>query len=517
MHPIESIVQEAQVAFSSLLVAQSQTLERAVREYTKRYGREPPPNFSQWFDLAVQHDFVLIDEFDSIMLMFEPFWGVAPSVLRKLVANSQDQFPEFIAEYKVDGGSITTALGHDADWFRQSLIRLLPSEWAGMLPNMSLAVSVRDEPTVCVPRDALDNAMRLARSRASDQISEMELARPDNAHSPRFLNVGRQEAWEAMTISCPVQSTARHPFCTSSTPNESLSFIRNITKSKDVCQNCDFQHLEGFLMAPETLRLTHSLVPIWSQGKPSSFNDITLPSPYYLARNGDYVEAEDPDWEDKASGLYWVGAATGGHTTEANWKQMQRQRMTLMTQHNSSTPIELLHEVRPGLWSAYTTNMSVVNALFSTRIVGVTPQCEHAACEAQKQAFGVGEQEVKDPVSAVFAHKIALDMDGNSFSGRFYKLLRSKSMVMKQTVFSEWHDDRVFPWIHYAPVSTKFGDLPELVRFLATTERGDKIAARIAREGAEWAGKALRETDLQLVWLRMLLEYGRIMDLNRDD
>ena len=28
--------------------------------------------------------------------------------------------------------------------------------------------------------------------------------------------------------------------------------------------------------------------------------------------------------------------------------------------------------------------------------MGVTPQCEFAACEAQKQAFGIGEQVVKD-------------------------------------------------------------------------------------------------------------------------
>ena len=334
-------------------------------------------------------------------------------------------------------------------------------------------------------------------------------------HSPRFLNVGKQDAWEATTLSCPVDSPARNPFCVPTTAEDGPYFIRNLTKSKNTCEHCELQDSEGFLMAPETLHLTHSLVPIWSQGKPSSFNDIVFPSPYYYVRSGDYREAEDPDWGNKDNQLYWVGAATGGHMTESNWKQMQRQRLTLMTQAGSTTPIQLLHETEQGVWQPYTSNMSEVSSLFSTRVIGVTGQCENAACEAQKEAFGIGDQEVHDPASAAYKHKFALDMDGNSFSGRYYKLLRSKSMVIKQTVFEEWHDDRLMPWIHYVPVSTGFEELPELVRFLATTESGENVAARIAHESRDWAGKALRQVDMQLVWLRMLLEYGRLMDPER--
>jgi hypothetical protein len=65
-------------------------------------------------------------------------------------------------------------------------------------------------------------------------------------------------------------------------------------------------------------------------------------------------------------------------------------------------------------------------------------------------------------------------------------------------------------------VSASFDELPELVRFLAKTETGEAIAAKIAQESRDWAAKILREVDMQLVWLRMLLEYGRILDPNRD-
>ena len=91
------------------------------------------------------------------------------------------------------------------------------------------------------------------------------------------------------------------------------------------------------------------------------------------------------------------------------------------------------------------------------------------------------------------AHKFVLDLDGNSFSGRYYRLLQSKSLVLKQTLFEEWHDDRVFPWVHFVPVSTGFEELPELMRFLATTERGGEIAAQIAADSRVWARQGVEE------------------------
>jgi len=381
---------------------------------------------------------------------------------------------------------------------------------------MTLAINTFDEPSVCVPRDTLDNAMLLARSKGHKVQYALEVTEQNSLRTPRFLNIGKQDAWEAVTLSCPAHSSARSPICIPSPAEEPLSFIRNLTRSRDICEHCELQDLEGFFLTPETLRLTHSLVPIWSQAKGSSFNDIVYPSPYYQARSGDYIEIEDPEWSSKDNQLYWVGAATGGHATESNWKQMQRQRMTLMTQVGSNAQIKLLKKSESGRWAPYTTNMSAVSGLFSTRVVGVSSQCDKAACEAEKEAFGIGDEEVKDPNSAAYAHKLVLDLDGNGFSGRFYRLLRSKSMVIKQTAFEEWHDDRLIPWIHYIPVSSSFEELPELVRFLATTETGEVLAARIAQESRDWTAKILRDVDLQLVWLRMLLEYGRIYDVNGD-
>jgi hypothetical protein len=52
------------------------------------------------------------------------------------------------------------------------------------------------------------------------------------------------------------------------------------------------------------------MTPIFSQGKPSMFQDVLYPSPYYTARMVDYVDADDHGWEEKHDYLYWTGAST---------------------------------------------------------------------------------------------------------------------------------------------------------------------------------------------------------------
>lgn len=43
-------------------------------------------------------------------------------------------------------------------------------------------------------------------------------------------------------------------------------------------------------------------------------------------------------------------------------------------------------------------------------------------------------------------YKYILDVDGNAWSGRFHRLMASKSVVFKSTIFPEWYSSRVVPW-----------------------------------------------------------------------
>lgn len=71
-HPVDAIVTQAQAQFSMVLARQSRTLGEATVEYFRRYGRQPPPHFDEWFKLAQQHEFWLVDEFDSLMRSLSP-------------------------------------------------------------------------------------------------------------------------------------------------------------------------------------------------------------------------------------------------------------------------------------------------------------------------------------------------------------------------------------------------------------------------------------------------------------
>ena len=97
-----------------------------------------------------------------------------------------------------------------------------------------------------------------------------------------------------------------------------------------------------------------------------------------------------------------------------------------------------------------------------------------------------------------------------------YRLLKSRSAVIKQTIFKEWHDGHLVPWVHYIPLSMDADELPEMMRFLVQDHRGRALGERIARQSRSWANITLRKIDLRLAFLRLLLEYGRLMSDDRD-
>ena len=115
-------------------------------------------------------------------------------------------------------------------------------------------------------------------------------------------------------------------------------------------------------------------------------------------------------------------------------------------------------------------------------------------------------------------------MDGAGFSGRFLPFLQSRSLIYRASLFRTWFDERLREWHHYVPADIRLGrGFWSVVRYLASNERddaskhtGDEIAQRIAQRGREWAAKALRTEDMQIYMFRLLLEWGRIVDDERE-
>lgn len=85
MHPIPELMAEAEAKFKAKLDRQSKTLEEAVEEYKRRYKREPPVGFDDWWDFAKLHGFKMFDEFDILMEDMEPFYQLPGVEVRRRV------------------------------------------------------------------------------------------------------------------------------------------------------------------------------------------------------------------------------------------------------------------------------------------------------------------------------------------------------------------------------------------------------------------------------------------------
>ncbi|KAJ6437504.1 protein phosphatase regulator [Purpureocillium lavendulum] len=59
----------------------------------------------------------------------------------------------------------------------------------------------------------------------------------------------------------------------------------------------------------------------------------------------------------------------------------------------------------------------------------------------------------------------------------------------------EWHDDRLFPWVHYVPFDNSYSDIYAVMDYFLSH---DDAAKKIALEGHRWAKQAYRREDMKL-------------------
>lgn len=81
-HPIPRLMAEAESKFRNLLSSQSSTLAQAVAEYKKRFNRDPPKGFDEWWKFIQDNDVLMVDEYNAITEDLEPFWDLPPTEFR---------------------------------------------------------------------------------------------------------------------------------------------------------------------------------------------------------------------------------------------------------------------------------------------------------------------------------------------------------------------------------------------------------------------------------------------------
>jgi hypothetical protein len=82
-HPIPKLMDNAESAFRSKIARQSKTLQAAVAEYRRRYGRPPPKGFDDWWNFAKERNVIMVDEYDGLVRDLEPFWDLPGNVFRR--------------------------------------------------------------------------------------------------------------------------------------------------------------------------------------------------------------------------------------------------------------------------------------------------------------------------------------------------------------------------------------------------------------------------------------------------
>lgn len=104
-HPIPILLGLGEKRWEELLSRQSRTLEEAVQEYTRRYGRQPPKGFDVWWEYAMLHNLVLPDEYDRINLDLAPFFALPRHEMRRrmeMVEQMKETFTLIIKDGQVD-------------------------------------------------------------------------------------------------------------------------------------------------------------------------------------------------------------------------------------------------------------------------------------------------------------------------------------------------------------------------------------------------------------------------------
>ena len=566
-HPIYELRLDADQRWREYESARSLTFRQTVDKYRRKYGRHPPPGFKEWYKFARKKDVFNVDDFEQIMDDLRPFWAIEPKMIRQYAAHMWENPDHAIAGIHIRGHKIVRLTNQS---WRSDVLQTVIEKFVEYLPDMDIAMNRLDQPRTVVPWDDMQALLveeyqgRVLPPQALDGFSKNQdyllhttILDPEADHSERldpewFSRPGKQYM-ELASLACPPDSPARSNMtlaAADATYKHNLGgLITNFNRSTDLCTaGPAIQNLHGFLYSASSITASKKLLPVFGECKVNVNSDILFPANMYYNHDDryDYSGAEDLAWEDKKDIMVWRGVTSGGVQIAENWSTMHRQRLVQLLNgtHMSMAGKEVsVVSEAPQSATAPTTNKTYENfhrfqpSLFANQHTDVgfveAWGCIPADCPFYNDIFSFKPQ---TSLTSQFRAKYLMDVDGHSFSGRWHAFLQSKSLGFKATIFREWHDSRLFAWRHFIPVDNRYDDLYSLLTYFIGygkpgTQRteGDDYAngdvympshdsegKKIAQQGREWAERVLRRDDIEVYMFRLLLEYGRIMDDNRD-
>ncbi|KAI3542531.1 capsular associated protein [Colletotrichum abscissum] len=566
-NPIDWLIHDARTKQAAVLQKRSRTLHNAAQRYRERRGRHPPPGFQEWFRSAMDTDAIVVEDFfDRIYDDLRPLWALEPKTITKQ-ANAGDHV------VRVRNGTATGQGNTEGKEPWLELWTALVTEFAQHLPDVDMPINYMQEPRILVPRKDMEKyvakeekkrAMPTKNKATSmfQSLAGVDATQGKFASSAKWTSGDRRKYWDLVREACPADTPAKNvPAATDlslpptlpyswTAPFARQGYVQNFTSSMDPCVQPHLRSLHGTFVEPLNVNTTRDLIPLFGGSKLRVNSDILIPGAMYLSDNPSYTggNVRGPAWPEKRDRLIWRGIGSGGLAKSDNWMHFHRQRLVEMLNGTTVRGMEA-NDVRAMTFDMPPLDRYDTKRRRDKRLGAFLSRFADAGftqllCGPSAHDRRRGEEECGwltshlsvvngTPMAEQFTSKFLPDADGYSFSGRFRAFMLSTSVPLKATVYAEWHDDRLTPWMHFVPLDNTFQDLYGVLDFftdgdddeprgwgvhkvLGKKSKGDDAARWIAEQGKEWADKVLRREDMRLYVWRLLLEFARVCDDHRD-
>ncbi|CDZ97038.1 cap1-related protein [Phaffia rhodozyma] len=533
IHPIFSLLAWGEEKFAGMVQRRSESLEEAVSEYKKRYGRNPPRGFDKWWDYATKNNVLLPDEYDSIEDSLAPFRAFTRRDLLSRLEEAKSVRDTVILRHRRGTGTsavYTAGLSENDYWTNRrsdGQLLLIPEEVRRVLPDFDIVFGLKDEPQVL--SDWETKAKLYDLSAHNEKLPENS---PLPYASSRLL----------FPNSCSPSTPLRQGL-----PEEPshLAFIspESHRRAQDPCLHPYIADNHGFLIDEKgewtnpVVRFGGKLLPLLCLSKVEGMTDLGgIP---FEEEGFDLVSKDKTPWSSKDEKLYWRGQCTGLFKSKGHghrWRQSHRARLHKMVNDPSTlktVPVLLTNADSGEAKTEVFSPTQIREWGYDISLSGKAVQCdqEDGTCADMDQVFKFAPLDSQEKANN---HKYLFDIDGNAWTSRFRRLMMSNSLVFKSTIFPEWNTDILPEWFAYVPIKMDYTDTPSVLAFFRgsppekgsgsswpsfSAEKGlrDEVAKRMADNGRCWVERTWRKEDMVVYMYRFYLEWARLVHEDRGD
>ncbi|KAJ9096751.1 hypothetical protein QFC21_005021 [Naganishia friedmannii] len=493
-HPIKQLIRDAKDNWQAKTSRQSKTLKQAVLEYKRRHrGMLPPKGFDKWWRFVVENNVPLVDEYDSIMRDVYLFHAFAPSEMHRRI-NAAMELPDTFS-LSIKNGNIRTRTNYADQPIEGGLERVsgqvdLLKEFGvnKWIPDCRVVYSLHDTPQSFI---------------GFDHRADLEMHAIDREYYDPYAEEldTSEHGWD---VACPYTSNTRNPALHDPDAKPlGKSFVSDVSAQFDLCKHPYNIPLHGVTAGKQPF-VDGYVKPIFSLSKTSLHADIlAVPVEQWIE------DLPVVPWDKRTSDkLLWRGSNTGTHyAKDKSWHNSQRVRAVNLTRPDAEGLVSVLppafHPLKKQPLkeaASYQPLQDINKRMFDVSFAGYPIQCniEDRTCEELEESFDFKKQTMT--FEEALNYKYVLDIDGNSWSARFGRLLAGGSLVFKSTIMPEWWSDRIQPWIHYVPLQLDYSDLHDALTFFQGDENGengnDRLASEMAASGRIWFKTHWRRVDM---------------------